>query len=242
MGNHCNNNIEAMPIETIVDIAVRVVSRYVYRSVIPAREKDDVVMSIVEKFINNRTKIQRSFEGKAKVTTYIIAILNRMCCEVIRRESKHWYSIEELDGYHNKSEEATLPIEAEKNFAIMNEINRLNNALLFFNGELAKTRVFLKCLFDLPYNFSDISEYAGSRAEQVKVLLETVEQENQGDKFETLAKIVNFVEGKSVKGDAIRMWLNKQIDTILNRLNRNGISNHNKESLALLLEIQQTQN
>jgi DNA-directed RNA polymerase specialized sigma24 family protein len=242
MIDHRNNSIETISMEKIIDIAGSVVSRYVFRSVIPAREKDDVVMSMVEKFIRSRAKIEESFEGKAKATTYIVAILNRMCCEVIRRESKHWYSIEEVDAYSKISTSATLAIEAEKSFAISNEVKRFNTALLFFNEDLAKVKVFLKCLFDLPFGDMDIADYAGAKAEQVRILLESVDDGSKGEKFEVLSKVVNFVEGKNVKSDAVRMWLNKQIDAILNRLNRNGISNHNKESLALLLELQQAQN
>jgi hypothetical protein len=135
-----------------------------------------------------------------------------------------------------------LAIEAEKSFAISNEVKRFNTALLFFNEDLAKVKVFLKCLFDLPFGDMDIADYAGAKAEQVRILLESVDDGSKGEKFEVLSKVVNFVEGKNVKSDAVRMWLNKQIDAILNRLNRNGISNHNKESLALLLELQQAQN
>ncbi|NHB67124.1 sigma-70 family RNA polymerase sigma factor [Perlabentimonas gracilis] len=239
---HSNNSIEAISMETIVDIAGKVVSKYVFRSVIPHREKEDVVMSMVEKFIRSRSKIESSFEGKAKATTYIVAILNRMCCEVIRKESRHWYSIDEEELFKSESNQSTLPIEAEKSYAISNEVNRLNTALLFFNEDLAKLKVFLRCLFDLPYNPEEIAEYAGSKAQQVTVLLDVADQGSKGDKFEVLSKVVNFVEGKNVKGDAVRMWLNKQIDAILNRLNRNGISNHNKESLAILMELQQAKN
>lgn len=242
MSQDSNNCIEAISMDQIFEIANKVVSRYIFRSIIPLREKEDVVMSVVEKFIKGRTRIEESFEGKAKATTYIIAILNRMCCEIIRKESKHWYSIEEGEGDKLTNSNATLPIETEKKFAISNEILRFNNAMLFFDKELAKTKVFLKYLFELPCDLTEIESYAGIKANQVRVLLDSGDNISKGNKFNTLSKVVNFVEGKDVKGDAVRMWLNKQIDTILNRLNRNGVSNHNKESLALLLEIQESQN
>ena len=238
MEDSCNKTFEAISVSGLIDIANNVVSRYVFRGVIPKREKEDVVMTIVEKFVVSRSRIESAFQGKSKITTYFIAILNRMCCEVIRKESKHWYAVNE-EGVNDYYHGSTLPIEAEKPFAINNEVNRLNNTLLFFNNEHTKIKLFLKCLFDLPYSHSEVVDYAGSKAQQVEVLLASIKDESKGNKFEILSEVVNFVEHKNVKGDAVRMWLNKQIDVILSRLNRNDIANHTKESLALLLEAQQ---
>lgn len=233
-----NQSIEAISVSALIDIANNVVSRYVFRGVVPKREKEDVVMTIVEKFIACREKIEGAFQGKSKVTTYLIAILNRMCCEVIRKESRHWYAVNEekiITNYHP----STLSIEAEKTFAINNEVKRLSSTMLFFNGEQAKIKLFLKCLFDLPYSDNDVRDYAGSKAQQVETLLGSTQDASKGIKFDMLSQVVNFVEDKDVKGDAVRMWLNKQIDIILARLNRNEMANHTKESLALLLEVEQ---
>ncbi len=237
-----NNSDVAVTMNSVVDIANKVVSRYVFRSVIPEREREDVVMAIVEKFLNQKDKIEKAFEGKSKLTTYFVAILNRMCCEVIRKESRHWYSIVEGEPPVNEASRRTLDFEAEKSFAIVNEVKRLNNTMLLFNGERAKINLFLKYYFDLPIDSSDISDYAGSREEEVKELLQDAGQKSKGDMFDNLSQVVNIVEEKNVKGDAVRMWMNKQIEIILSRLNKNGMANHDKDSLAVLLEIQQTRN
>jgi DNA-directed RNA polymerase specialized sigma24 family protein len=236
-----NKSIETISMDQIVDIANKVVSRYVYRSVIPTREKDDVVMAIVEKFLKQKNKIEQAYEGKSKISTYFVAILNRMCCEIIRKESKHWYSITNDESEMNSTRFSTLSIETEKTFAITNEVKRLDNTLLFFNGERPKINLFLKYYFDLPYDQDDIKDYAKDKYEEVKIILVNPESASKAQLFENLALVVNLVEGKDVKGDAVRMWLNKQIDVILNRLNRNGIANHDKQSLAVLFEIQNTQ-
>lgn len=238
MRHTINQPIEAIPISALIDIANSVVSRYVYRGAVPKREKEDVVMIIVEKFIASRNKIQGAFQGKSKVNTYVIAILNRMCCEVIRKESKHWYAVND-EEINTSNLSTTLSIEAEKHFAINNEVMRLSNTMLFFNGEQAKIKLFLKCLFDLPFSNNDVLDYAGAKANSVSTLLEGVQDASKGDKFEILSQVVNFVENKSVKGDAVRMWLNKQIDIILARLNRNDMASHTKESLAMLFEVKQ---
>ncbi len=229
---------ETIPMDSIIDIANKVVTRYAYRSVIPWREKEDVVMDIVEKFLTQKDKIEKAFEGKSKIQTYFIAILNRMCCEVIRKESKHWYSINEGEDDRNLSWLSTSAIDTEKSFALKNEANRLANTMLFFNGTKAKVNLFLKYYFDLPINESDIMQYSDKNPTLISELLERDDAISKADIFENLSQVVNIVEGKNVKGDAIRMWLNKQIDTILSRMNNNDASYHTKESLALLLEFQ----
>jgi hypothetical protein len=238
---HSNKVLETISTSQIIDIASKVVSRYVQRSVIPSREKEDVIMAIVEKFINQKGKIEQAYEGKSKITTYFVAILNRMCCEVIRKDSKHWYSIADLDAKENVSGFITPSFETEKNYAITSEVKRLDNTMLFFNGERPKINLFLKFYFDLPFDDQEVIDYAKGKYGLVKPILYTSKMDSKAEIFETLSKVVNIVEVKNVKGDAVRMWLNKQIEAILSRLNRNGVANHDKESLALLFEIQHTQ-
>lgn len=237
-----NNSNVVIKMDNVIDIANKVVSRYVYRMVIPAREKEDVVMAIVEKFLNHKDKIVEAFEGRSKITTYFVAVFNRMCCEVIRKESRHWYSIVEGESKMSESLYKTRPFETEKRFAISNELARLNNTMILFNGERPKLNLFLKFYFDLPISYSEIKDYSLLRADELKRMLEGADQKSKSELYETLSQVVNLVEGKNVKGDAVRMWMNKQIDIILTRLNFNGISNHNKDSLVVLLEMQQNQN
>ena len=232
-----NNINSSVTIDKIIEIAQIVVSKYVSRSVIPKREKEDVVMAIVEKFINQKKKIDSSFEGKSKITTYYTAILNRMCCEIVRKENKHWYAIIENDDSNNH-EESTHTFETEKESIIKNEIIRLQNTLTLLNGEKAKTVLFLKYYFNIPISNSELNNYCHNKASNFLKFLERDENISKADIFENLAILVNEVESKTVKGDAIRMWLNKQIDLILMRLNSHGTSSYTKESLSILIEHQ----
>jgi DNA-directed RNA polymerase specialized sigma24 family protein len=239
MDDTCNNINSSITIKDVIEIARIVVAKYVARGVVPSREKEDVVMSMVEHFIKQREKIDGSFEGKSKVTTYYSAILNRMCCEVIRKENKHWYSVIEGES-NNKYEEATQPIESEKKTAIEGEIKRFEKTMIMLNGERAKTNLFLKYYFDIPVTESDVEEYCKEKSEEYIAIFQRINPEKKGEIFEKLAQIVNEVENKNVKADAVRMWLNKQIDTLIGRMNHNGATKHNKESLAVLIEYEST--
>ena len=71
-------------------LAEKVVKRYVSKGVVPQRELEDTQMQMVEKFLLKQDKIEERFSGKSNVTTYCIAVLNNMCCEIIRKDLKHW--------------------------------------------------------------------------------------------------------------------------------------------------------
>ncbi len=217
-------------------LAKKVVGRYVANKAIPRREAEDVEMGILEKFMMRKDHILTSFEGKAKLTTYCIAVLNRMCCEQIRKDSKHWHMVQDEEkellrenhGPAYESESATL---------IKLEVKRLETAMLFFNGNRAKVRLFLKYLNDLPLKDTDFEDYNINNKEELKKLLRREERTKKGDLYQQMAEAVRIAEQKNVQGDALRMWLNKQSETLINRLNAAGGSKHTQESLAILLEV-----
>ncbi len=229
-----------IPMDEMKDIATKVVSRYILRSAIPEREKEDVIMTILEKFLLQKDRIDHAFEGKSKKTTYYIAIMNRMCCEIIRKEKKHWYPVD--DDMHEF--EIYKPVhytsDTEKNLIIKEEVKRLANAMLFFNGQGSKINLFVKYYFRISLDESDIQNYSGDKFLEVYAVLSDDSPKNKSDLFERLAFVTNLVEQKNVKGDSVRMWVNKQLDVILNRINMNGIYNHTRESLQILMELRKS--
>lgn len=239
-GNQLVN--ETKLLKDIMDIASKVVSRYISRAAIPEREKEDVIMAIVEKFLLKKEKILEAFEGKAALSTYYTAVINRMCCEIIRKENKHWYSLPEDENPLTFNQINTSHIDTEKKIVIKNEVKRFQNAMLFFNEERAKVYLFMKFLFDIPVQDEDIEQYTKGLRFDLKSLFITQQGLSKGETFEYLARLVNTVENKDIKADAVRMWLNKQIDILLQRLNGTETSFHTRESLAILIEIENNDN
>ncbi|WP_462317547.1 sigma-70 RNA polymerase sigma factor region 4 domain-containing protein [Marinilabilia sp.] len=231
-----------IPAEQLMEIVKKVISRYVAKGSIPGREAPDAEMSVFEKFWNNREKILSAFQGKSQLTTYCIAVANRMCCEFIRKEKKHWNQLHEAMETVAELNNNTNHFETEKNMHFKNEVKRLSNALQFFNGESAKFNLFLKYYLDIPINNEDIKKYHPQNIQSISTLLNQKEPSSKGEKFEQLAEVVNTVEAKNVKSDSVRMWLNSRMTTLLNRLNGNGITSHNHESLTILMELLDNKN
>jgi len=230
---------EADFLKEINRIADSVVSRYVARSAIPYREREDVKMAVLEKFLDKKEQILNAFEGKSKLTTYLIAVINRMCCEVIRKEKKHWYAfVDDSDGMYAQKE-CTTVYETSKKLLFKEEVQRLSNTMQFFNGSCAKVNLFLKLLFNIPITSKDIELYSPDKADMIKEFFIDVDNSKKTELFEKMAHAQNIVENKNVGGDAVRIWLTKQIQTILQRLNGNEMSSHDKESLAVLFEMKE---
>ncbi len=229
---------QELSIDQVTTLVRKVVSHYVGSSVIPLREKEDVIMAVLEKFFNNRKKIDEAFEGKSKITTYYTAIFNRMCCEVIRKEQKYWYIVNDCCAENGTVVGPTGVIDTEKNLAIKDELKRLSDVLKSFKEQEAKFTLFARYYFSLPVTSIDINRYSDQYSDEIDIIINGYPPGNKADVFNRLAKIVALAEGKKVKGDAVRMWLSKKLQAILCMINRNGVSNHTPESLQILMELQ----
>lgn len=208
----------------------KVVARYVKAGTIPTKEEEDVKMAIVEKFLIKHDSIKKAFSGKAKVSTYCIAVLNRMCCEIIRKELKHW----KIDNNEVPDVPNNIISHADK-LVISDEVKLLHKILLLFGDEFVKIKLFLAFYFQLNIYENDIAGYSLNK--KVRELFSDSGVKNKGEIFECLTEAVGIVEKKEVKADAVRMWLNKNTDKIIQRLNGAfGRANYDKDSFQILFE------
>jgi len=232
-----NQYVKLISDEQLLAIVRGVVGRYVLSKTIPSREREDVVMSIIEKFLTQRERIFNTFEGKAKFTTYCIAIVNRMCCEIIRKDFKQWNTVVNDESPLKEMVGTTNALEAEKQLLLEQEVKRLENIMLFFNSEQPKLNLFIKTYFNIPLSKNDIYSYANSKEDEVLSIIRESRSKSKGEMFNYLADVVNLVENKAIGGDAVRIWFTNQVNTLIRRLNGNGLAQHDKESLSILLEL-----
>lgn len=219
--------------DELLIIAAKIVTRYIISGSVPEKEKEDIVMAMIEKFIANQDKIYASFKGESKLSTYVIAVLNRMCCEVIRKEFKHW---------QNKTPDyISEPITSDNSSAfqlIINDEIVVLRHLFQLMPDGIKFIVFLAYYFRLPCRLNYLASYNINYLKLgLESLLEIKNDQSKADIFIVLANIVNLTEGKDVQSDAVRIWLNKSMEKIIGRLNgTNGRANYDKESFQILFE------
>jgi len=233
-----NNDIESMKDEEILILASKVVDRYASKGSIPQREKEDVAMSIVEKFLKKKEVIYKNFQGKSKFSTYCISVLNNMCCEIIRRDLKHWNIQDKEDQQFEEQSE----LSSIDRLAIKDEIRYLHKIILLFGDDMPKIRLFTAFLLRLTIHNKDIHDYDNEYIKHELTALLTVNEDlSKGEIFKILSEIVNIVERKNSKPDAVRMWLNKIRNIIIDRLNMSkDNTNYNTETYHILFEYYYT--
>ena len=220
-------------------LAEKVVIRYVNKGIIPSREKEDTQMFIVEKFLRKQSQIHKNFLGKANVTTYCISVLNNMCCEVIRKELKHWKNeLNEISDIFVSNKES-----ASQKTVIQDEINYLDKIFQLFDAEKPKVNIVLSYYYHLNVQQTDINEYIKvHNNKNAKPKLVIGGNLNKGEIFNNLADFICIVENKNIKPDAVRMWYIKITNTIINRLNGSfNRAYYDRDSFQVLYELYNAQ-
>ena len=218
----------------LLEYANRVVTHYVTKGAIAGSDKEDVQMSIVEKFLVKKDRIMSAFQGKSELKTYCIAVLNRMCCEVIRSE------VRKDTNYQQYAQDKPFPvyINAANRAVIEDEVKLLEKILVLFDDEKSKVVLFLKFMYDIPINEQDINDYYPDLKPDMKeLLMNQAVGLSLSKKNDVLRQLLEQCENKKVSPDAIRMWINKTVSRVIRRLNGTlQRSNYSKESLGILLE------
>jgi len=220
-------------------LAEKVVTRYVNKGVVPSREREDTQMIIVEKFLDKQKRIEDNYSGKANITTYCISVLNNMCCEVIRKELKHWKN--ELDDMPENA--GSNHFSTSQKTIIQDEINYLDKVLLLFDDDKPKINLCLSYYYQLDIKRVDILDYNKNfNRKNNPPLLTIIEKINKGDLINNLSDYICTVENKNMKPDAVRMWLKKTINTIITRLNGPiNRAHYDQESFHVLYELYNAQ-
>lgn len=235
IGKGTQKNRKLISDKQLLDLSKKVVSRYVSNGAIPAKEQEDIQMGIVEKFLMKHDDIQRAYKGKAKVTTYCVAVLNKMCCEQIRNELKNW----KLQPVEQVETEKTSARKVFAKLVITDEVRLLNKIICLFNEERYKVHLFLAYFYQLVIEEYDIACYDRNYLEnKLPVIFGQINLKTKGEIFDNLAVAVFKAESKNVKADAVRMWLNKGLEKIIVRLNGPyRRAEYDRESAQILFEI-----
>jgi len=227
------NNTPLISPQELMQYSERVVNRFIAKRSIPYREKEDVQMYIIEKYIAKQTKIENSFLGKSKASTFCYAVLNRMCLEVIRKEIKHW----NLTDEDKHPDSVSHGLNSEESAVVNDEIRHLDKLIQLFFDEAAKVKLFIALYYRLEIRNVDIEDYdCDYITNKLSEVLDLEKDINKAELFNAFAYAINCVENKSIKADAVRMWLNKNINILIKRLNNGCRAEYDKDSFQVLFE------
>ncbi|MCK9452172.1 MAG: hypothetical protein M0Q90_10815 [Bacteroidales bacterium] len=232
-----NQLLNLLETDFLSQAARKTVFRYVSRKAIPARELEDVEMTVIEKFINQKQQIVANFKGKSQASTYIIAIVNRMCCEVIRKEWKHWQAVDNQSYDVNLGFYPIADNQPDHALLINLELERLQFALNKLQQSVPSAEPLLMFHFELKPQQKALKNWAGLKLDQLKIPLDKLTDASKTTRYQLIATMLSVVEGKNIKPDALRMRIYKYMDMLIADLNRNDQSQHTRETLKLLFEI-----
>ncbi len=218
----------------------KTVLRYVNRRAIPLREKQDVEMSVIEKFIKQKNQIVHAFQGNAKASTYCTAVINKMCCEVIRKEYRHWQAADH-DLYQGLELMYSMADNRTDHYLLIKlELIRLQNAFNNYRQDVPAMEVLLSFYFGLKPKTNSFVSWSGLCDQQMEEWFVRIRNSSKCECYRDISALVSTVENKNVKPDALRMRIYKYMDMLIGFLNQNDQSGHNRETLRLLFELRDT--
>lgn len=235
-----NKAKELLPVDDLIAIGDKVVNKLIARRAIPKREREDVRQEVLSKYYDKKDQIEAAFKGKASPSTYVSAVMYRMCCEVIRSEYKTWDHVQDAEPKESLSLSAgKRPFGHSDRTLIQNEARYLRKLLQLFDDEEFKFILFCKYFFDLPVNKQDFIAYCKTLEwTDYAYFFRSHDLTKKQDKFKQMALFHNQCENKKVGADAIRIWFYKRMDQVTSRLNGTfQRSNYNRESFQLLFEF-----
>ncbi len=232
-----NIHVKAFSTESVLKITHIVVKKFIRNGSISYNDFQDVSQTVLEKYWKKKDKIESSFSGASKPETYISAIVYRMVLEIIRSEKnkpKHYTDFEPNLETHNHEK----VLNPEEELIINNETKYLERVLLTLGDERIKVVLFCKCYFRLWINNEDLIPYVPPHLcdKAYEMLHDTAQLKNK-EVYARLCEVHNLVESKTIKPDAIRMYIQKNIEQILFRINGNNRAYYDKDSLRTLFEL-----
>lgn len=225
------------PLSMLETISSIIVKQYIGDRRIDPEDYDDFTQTLKTRYLASKDRIEAKFRGDSQPQTYMSAVLNNMLREEIRTYDRHKQRSDEFEKVAMQSGETDNSISPEDRAIIENEKKNLRRVFLTLGKNRAKVLLCCKMVFRLKVTDEDLDEYLNGRPSNgAEKFIEVSDSDQNQDIYQKLCQVTNLVEGKDNKSDAIRLWLSKQIDQIITRLNSNGISKYNLETFGILLE------
>jgi len=212
-----------------------IIQRYMQTGFIKVHDKDDYLQHVNEELLKRVEKIQKNFNGKAQLRTYISVIIRNICLELIKKNQMSHEDITESKNIEEGSEETLSGIIIEQEFY------RFQKILMLFSKQKARLELCLKILYRIPVSQKDLEAYyPGLKEKDYQKALKNIDpQKTYTDKevYELITPFLNECEKKDNTADAVRKWTKLKIDELIELMNGNPKrANYNKETIQILLE------
>lgn len=209
------------------------VNYYTGKRMFHSSEKEDIKQMVNEQLLKSMPAIIHNFRETSDLRTYIGAIIQNICLKIYRDRAKEprFASIEQLEMPGTDTPALDL--------LIHDELERWHVIMILFHRKRYK---FLLCT--KLYLSQDVTERDIIRAlpaankTSINRLMRTSDRPLLLEEvFQQAAKIFSRFEKKSIVGETLKRWTQRNIEIALRLLNGDPPTrSHNEETLKILIE------
>lgn len=212
------------------------VRKYISIGHIEAYKQDDFKQSVNEAILNKIPTIQKHYNKKTILRTYLSVVISNLCYDNVYKQKKSLVTITINDDNTSSEQEEILT-----GIIIDNEFDRIKKILRLYNKQQKTIEFILKVYFRFPITkeeFSDLSE--NLKIEDFEDTLNKINEKNTCTDtvlFEYLTPILNKINNKNNSNDAVRKWIKCKIAEIIQLVNGTpSRANYTNETLQILME------
>ena len=213
-----------------------VVKHFVKSGMFTAGEFHDVIQSVNEELIKRLPKIEKNFDSRVLMVTYINVIVRNICLRIHEREHSDVETVPFANAELQYDEgNATALI-------VQDEIDRLAMILKLYGSQEHKALLCLKIYFRMPVTKKEIQMCFNLLTQSEMNLLldrfgESYDDSLEIENFNILSPFMNRQEQNTTSGSSLRRWTLEHLTRITALLNGNPPNrSHTKETIKFLLE------
>lgn len=203
------------------------------------------MQSINERLFLNLPLIERNYNGRVLLRTYVSVIIKNICLRINKERTKDIKTIPNTI----REPQAAYVHDPANALIIQEELERFRAILQIFPAEREKLYVCMKLYFKIPllpldiFNWSRNIVYVNHREYLLSMFGGNYQHMTAEEIFTAFAPVMRSYENKKVNGKTLYFWTNEQVNAFIKMLNGNPPRRtHTKETLHLLLneEYEQT--
>ena len=229
---HNNPNQLILELQELIDI---IIYQFVRTGSFRFGEKQDIKQQINLELINRLATIQKQYQGKSLLRTYLAEIIRNICLGLLRSRKRGQFIFLEDNNHIREASENINPLIFEEEIARLKKIMDLYYRLKY------KLMLCLKLRFKMIVDFEDFTRVHKNITweEFIKFvdLIKPYAECTDKKIFTALITVFNRYENKNNTPDSLRKWITGKISEIIEILNGNPpASNYDKDTFQILFE------
>ncbi len=213
-----------------------VVKYFIKSGMFEPAQYDDAMQSINEEFIKRLPSIEKNFDHRVRMSTYVSVIIRNICLRIYEREQSDMstVSLSTIDLPYDEGNSASLILD--------DELERLKLALSMYGAQQYKLILCLKVYFRLPVSMTDLRQcFKKSNGTELHTLYSAFgsdyDHSRESDNFSALSPFMNKEEENLTSGDSLRRWTVEHLVKLIALLNGDPPNrSHTKETIKILLD------